>query len=100
MDKQGISRVDDGRVTQRLSWAELSEVAIRTTPDGPVRQDAYWILKRHGREAMVVPDEAARQIGLLEQLQTLPKFDTAMALEAAASSHDEVFVCWRVNEGG
>ena len=100
VNSQGIKRVDSGRVTQHLSWTELSEVAIRTHRAGPVKQDFYWILKRHGREAMVVPGQEARKSGLPERLQMLPGFDTETAIEATTAKHDQTFVCWRVNGDG
>jgi hypothetical protein len=94
MDEQGVRRVRGGKILEAVEWAELDEVAIWTTSEGPATEDVYFVLRGVEDRGVVVPSEAAPE-GLLERLQQLPGFDSGKVIEAMGSVEEAVFVCWR-----
>lgn len=82
-----------GQRRQRIEWAHLSEVAVRTTPGGPWREDVFFLLSDDRGGGVVVPQTESSE--LLERLQRLPGFDNRELVRAMGSTEDELFVCWR-----
>lgn len=96
-----VVRFDDEAVTcirrnghmGRVRWSDLRAVLVRTTADGPVADDLFWVLV--GREGgCVVPSEAQGCDRLLERLQSLPGFDNQAAIQASLCVEDRSFLCW------
>ena len=83
----------DGSV-QSVSWEDLQEVLIRTTSDGPLNCDVFWVLGgSHSR--CVIPQGATGEQDLLSRLMQLPRFDNDAFNQAMSSAEDQSFVCWR-----
>lgn len=78
-------------------WADLTEVHIVTTSEGPWAPDVFWILFSGGPEASVVyPQGATGDPALLEAMQhRLPGFDDEAVIRAMGSTDDARFVVWR-----
>ena len=95
--------VDDAGVRRRLadgteesvSWGQLAEVAIRTTPDGPWQEDVFFLLMRQGGGGCAVPAGHPSADELMSRLQALPEFDNDAFVEAMTSTEDALFVVWR-----
>jgi hypothetical protein len=99
IDEHGVSRkLADGK-TERVAWADLQEVLILTTADGPFGEDVYIVLAGRDGSGCVVPQSAPESSQLLERLQRLPGFDNAAVIRAMGSAEDARFVCWRAEQG-
>ncbi|MGZ3420651.1 MAG: hypothetical protein ACXVEF_05760 [Polyangiales bacterium] len=94
VDTLGVRRtLRDGSV-ESIAWASLDEVAIVTTSEGPFAEDVFYVL-REGDHGVVVSQEAATEIALLDWLQRLPGFRNEAVIEAMGSVDDARFVCWQ-----
>jgi hypothetical protein len=83
----------DGK-TERVGWNDLQRVEIRTTSDGPMAPDVFWLL--HGTNGgCAIPQGATGERALLERLQALPGFDNGQVIEAMGSTSDRTFLCWQ-----
>jgi hypothetical protein len=78
----------------RLRLADLDEVSILTTDEGPLNDDVFWVL-RAGREKLVVPWWVEGAERVLPLLQTLDGFDNEAVIEASSSVEPAVFSAWR-----
>lgn len=93
---------DDASITHSLPdgtreimlWADLEEVAIVTTDDGPFADDVIWVLSGAGGGCLV-PSSANGAEALLARLQALPGFDNEAVIQAMGSVENARFVCWR-----
>jgi hypothetical protein len=95
VDQDGVRRrLPDGR-QETVRWADLVEVAIRTTPHGPWQEDVFFLLTGRDGSECAVPHGEAVDRGLLRWLQALPGFDNHKAIEAMGCAEDALFVCWR-----
>ncbi len=94
IDDEGIVCERSTGISERMEWADLQEVLIRTADAGLSFTDAFWVLSGtlaklefpHGSEG----DEA-----LLERLQQLPGFNNDVFNAAMNAISDGEFVCWR-----
>ena len=95
VDQAGVRRrLPDGR-WEAVRWADLVEVAIRTTPYGPWREDVFFLLTGRDGSGCAVPHGEAVDRDLLRWLQALPGFDNEQLCEAMCCAEDALFVCWR-----
>lgn len=93
-DDRGVTlRYMDGR-TDRVLWDRLVRVSIRTTPEGPLAPDVFWVLADGERE-LCVPQGATGDQALMERLQGLPGFDSEAVIKAMSCADDNVFLCWQ-----
>ena len=81
-----------------MSWADLSEVRVHTTADGPFAEDVFFVLV--GREGGCVVPQGAAPAGLLERLQALPGFNNEALIEAMQSTGENDFICWQSGHPG
>lgn len=83
----------DGK-TESVRWADLQEVGILTTDEGPYSEDVYWMLL--GSEGgCAVSGGAQGMKELLVRLQQLPGFDNAAVIKAMGSTGNDKFLCWK-----
>jgi hypothetical protein len=84
----------DGLV-ERVGWADLKAVIIKTTTDGPFGDDFFWMLVGNGlKSGCVVPSESVGCDRLLKRLQQLPGFDNWLVVRACQSTQDNQFLVW------
>jgi hypothetical protein len=87
-----------GGAVDAIAWSELLAVEIRTTDQGPVRDDVFLVLRSaHGDCTISQSDETSDL--LLERVQKLPGFDSEAVLAAMACIENATFVCWEAPEG-
>jgi hypothetical protein len=92
-DDTGVMRqLLDGSI-EAVRWADLIEVRIITTADGPLAEDVFWVLVGPGQAGCVVAGEFAGP--LLPYLQKLPNFDNDAVIRAMSSTDQAEFLCWR-----
>ncbi|WP_143219408.1 hypothetical protein [Actinokineospora bangkokensis] len=98
VDDQGVRRqLADGSV-ESVDWAELAEVAIRTTPEGPWKEDVFFLLMREGGGGCAVPAGHPSADELMSRLQSLPGFDNDAFVESMTTVEDGLFVVWQRGE--
>ncbi|BDG01946.1 hypothetical protein [Anaeromyxobacter oryzae] len=96
VDEAGIECAYPGGVCRRAAWADLTEVRIRTTSEGPHLEDVFWGFHT-GSEMpqVIVPHEVAVQSELLDALQRrLPGLDDEAVIRAMGCGEDRFFVVW------
>lgn len=81
-------------VVESVRWSDLRAVILRTTSEGPLVDDVYWILAGNS-SGCVVPSEAEGAQALLKRLQQLPSFNNNAAIEAMSCTDDREFLCWQ-----
>src|SRR5687768_4897049 len=92
-DAEVVCERPDGKV-ERVGWADLQQVEVVTTGDGPFAPDVFWVL--HGRDGgCAMPQGATGDGELLARLQVLPGFDNDALIAAMSSTSDRRFLCWR-----
>jgi len=97
VDAEGVRRrLADGS-EESVTWAELKEVAIRTIPDAPWEEDAFFLLVGPNGGGCAVPSRHPAADELMARLQELPGFDDKVFFEAMTSTEDSVFVCWQAS---
>lgn len=84
-------RPDD--TSERVDWADLQKVDIRTTSDGPFTSDVFWILYGAAGDC-TIPQGASGEKQLADLLLALPGFDHEAFIQAMASTEEAVFTCW------
>jgi hypothetical protein len=95
-DDSAITRtMPDGKI-ETVRWADLYEVGIITTDEGPLNEDVFWILAG-SNGGCAVSGGAQGMKELLERLQRLPGFDNAAVIEAMGSTTNKKFQCWKRN---
>jgi hypothetical protein len=99
VDEDGVRRrLADGS-EESVSWAQLKEVAIRTTPEGPWQEDVFFLLIGEGGGGCAVPAGHPAADDLMGRLQSLPGFDNEAFIEAMTTTEDGLFVVWQRTEG-
>lgn len=93
VDEVGVRRLRDGAVFEDVRWDELASVEIKTTAEGPVTDDVFWLLASRLGTGVAVPSEQAPD-GFLERLQSLAGFDNEAVIRAMTSTSDATFHCW------
>lgn len=95
-------RVDDTGVRRQLAdgseesvtWSDLSAVVIRVIPEGPWKEDVFFMLAGADGAGTAVPSGDPAADALLERLQGLPGFDHEKFIEAMTTDADEAYVVW------
>lgn len=95
VDDQGVRRRLVDGAEETVGWDELAEVAIRTTPEGPWKEDVFFLLMRVGGGGCAVPAGDPSADDLMSKLQTLPGFDNERFIEAMTTTEDALFVVWQ-----
>lgn len=91
----GIRRYDDTGLHEAVSWADLSEVAVVTTPDDDDAEDVYLVLRGRSSNGVIVPHTLAVESGILSELHLrLSDFDSQGFIDALASTAEKMFVLW------
>ncbi|SFB14689.1 hypothetical protein SAMN05216266_105212 [Amycolatopsis marina] len=95
-------RVDDTGVRRQLAdgseesvtWSDLSAVVIRVIPEGPWKEDVFFMLAGSDGAGTAIPSGDPAADALLERLQGLPGFDHEKFVEAMTTDADEAYVVW------
>src|SRR5205823_2847608 len=99
-DEEAVVCTRPNGVTERVRWADLRAVLIRTTAAGPAVDDLFWVLVgRNAESGCVVPSEAVGCDRLLERLQGLPGFDNHAVILASQCVEEQTFRCWEGEQG-
>lgn len=92
----GLRMFDAGELRDSVSWADLEEVAVVTTPDGPGPEESYLVLRGTSGNGVIIPHAVAVNSGVLSALPLyVPGFDTHRLAAAMASDTDDVHLIWR-----
>ncbi|RLK54067.1 hypothetical protein [Actinokineospora cianjurensis] len=97
VDDNGVRRTLADGSEEAVSWTDLAEVAIRTTPEGPWKEDVFFLLMRSGGGGCAVPAGHPSADDLMARLQSLPDFDNDAFVEAMTTIEDGLFVIWQRN---
>jgi len=95
-DEDMISVIHEDGTRESVKWSELSAVVIKTTDQGPLVEDVFFILigKDH-QSGCVVPQGAIGEKELFSALQDrLPGFDNEKVIEAMSSTDNHSFLIW------
>ncbi|WP_424184648.1 hypothetical protein ACOBQX_22490 [Actinokineospora sp. G85] len=95
VDDEGVRRLLADGTQEAVAWADLAEVAIRTTPEGPWKEDVFFLLMREGGGGCAVPAGHPSADDLMSRLQSLPSFDNDAFVEAMTTTEDGLFVIWQ-----
>jgi hypothetical protein len=95
VDEDGVRRKLADGSEESVSWEKLSEVAIRTTPEGPWKEDVFFLLIQEGGGGCAVPAGHPSADDLMSRLQSLPHFDNDAFIEAMTTIEDGLFVVWQ-----
>ena len=79
---------------EHVRWDALQEVSIITTDEGPFADDFFWVLLGEPG-GCAVSSLAKGSNELLIRLQRLPGFSNEAMAQAAGSTKNAKFVCWR-----
>jgi hypothetical protein len=94
-DSEIVSTRPDG-TTERCPIAELKELYIVTTSDGPWNPDVWWLfVGSSSGTGCSFPQGATGEQAALQFAQQLPGFDNATFISAMGSTSDAKFLCWR-----
>jgi len=80
----------------RVSWSALTRVVLRTTDEGPVLPDMFWLFYTGGdKPALIVVGGAEGDQALLHALQErLPGFRNDLLIEAMKTVDNHTFLLW------
>lgn len=92
-DETKITRTMRDGKQETLQWAELQEVSIITSDEGPFVDDVFWVLSGTDTGCLV-PSEADGAKELLAHLQKLPGFNNEAVIQAMGSAENAKFLCW------
>lgn len=95
VDDEGVRLLRDGCVAQRVRWADLVEVGVMTTDEGPLGEDFWLILIGADAKGCAVPSELPGFAELRDRVFKLPAFDFERWIEACGSTENAKFVCWK-----
>jgi len=86
-----------GTGARRIRWDELTAVGIRTTAEGPFREDVYWqFLLRDG--AVELPGSVVDGAALDVLQRRLAGMDSLKVIAAMGRAEERVFRVWHVEE--
>lgn len=87
------------RPRRTVAFRDLMEVRLRTTDQGPIFEDVFWVLVARGAEGragrVVIPAEFDVGNALRDRLMDLPGFDHEAMFDAFVCVENREFVCWR-----
>jgi len=93
-DDWGVTRVA-GQRREAVAWKDLVRVRIRTTSDGPVAEDMFFVFEGADGEGCVVPNRLAVTVRLLSVLQErLPGLDNKEVARASGVVSERWFTIW------
>ena len=95
VDEAGVRRLLADGTEESVTWSNLAEVAIRTTPEGPWKEDVFFLLVRAGGGGCAVPAGDPSADALMNRLQSMPGFDNEAFIEAMTTMDDGLFVVWQ-----
>lgn len=95
VDDEGVRRLLADGTEESVSWTDLSEVAIRTTPEGPWKEDVFFLLMKDGGGGCAVPAGHPSADELMSRLQSMTDFDNDAFVEAMTTTEDGLFVVWQ-----
>ena len=93
----------DGRTLTVKQWlrkaivlqiAELDEIGIETTDQGPFVEDVFWILT-NGEKHVRIPDMHPIFETLRGRFESLEGFDWSPFIEAMGCNDNRYFSCWK-----
>lgn len=90
-----VRRTLPGGRVEEVSWADLAEVRIITSADGPFADDVFFVLIGAKGNGCAVPRSEVGSSTLLDRLQALPGFDNDAVVAAMGCTTDHQFLCWR-----
>lgn len=91
-DKEVVRRISDGTI-ERVSWDDLRKVRIVTTDQGPYLEDVFFILEG-SKDGVVITQEWATKLSLVDKLQELPAFDNQAFIAAMGCTDNNSFLVW------
>lgn len=94
VDDESVSCTTPGGETSTVAFAELERVVIRTTDEGPISPDVFWVLTGAGRTC-VVPQGATGEQTLMDRLGKLPGFNFEAMIAAMICAENREFDCWK-----
>jgi hypothetical protein len=94
---RSVRRELPGGKHEEIAWADLREVWILTTDEGPFVDDLYFGLVGRDGKGVAVPQGLATQHDLLAHLQKLPGFDNTAVVQAMGSTVNQRFLVWRAS---
>ena len=93
-DDWGVTRVA-GQRREAVAWKDLVRVRIRTTSDGPVAEDMFFVFEGADGSGCVVPNRLAVATRLLTVLQQrLPGLDNKEVARASGVVTEHWFTIW------
>ena len=98
VDDSGVVRID-GDNWEGITWADVREIRIITTDQGPFVEDVFFVLIGADGNGCVIPHDAAERTKLLEVLQS--RFDGLAddeVIRAMGSTSNNDFVIWRAHD--
>ncbi len=95
-NEDAVTRARPDGAEETIRWADLHEVGILTTDEGPLEEDVFFLLMAaDGKSGCCVPQSADGSEELFERLQQLPGFDNEAVFKAMGSTAKARFVCWK-----
>jgi hypothetical protein len=93
---EGVIRYRPDGKRESVEWANLGEVTIMTTDEGPLKDDVFWILTSQDRKSgCLIPQGIQGESALLPRLQSLPAFNNQALINASVSTSNQRFLCWK-----
>lgn len=93
VDAEGIRR-DEGRIHESVRWAELEQIVIVTTDEGPMCDDVFWLFIGPGETGCAIPGSAVGD-AVFAALSRLPGVDYDAIIRAQGSAVNESFEVWK-----
>lgn len=94
VDEWGVRRtLADGR-SEEVGWDELVEVEVAVVPRGTPFERRRYVLSGQGQRGCVVPEDLAREQGVVERLARLPGFDHRRLEAALATTRAGLHSVW------
>ncbi len=94
VDDTGVRRQLADGSEEAVTWSELSAVVVRVIPEGPWKEDVFFMLAGANGKGTAIPSGDPAADALIERLQTLPGFDNEKFIEAMTTDADEAYVVW------
>src|SRR5262249_44301524 len=95
-DAEGIRR-DEGRIHESVRWADLEQIVIVTTDEGPMCEDVFWLFIGPDATGCAVPGSAVGD-PIFEALGRLPGVDYDAIIRAQGSAENASFEVWKRRE--